>query len=185
MWVNLTVKTVKGGKQMKKLLLSLVLSLMLVVGLVSPVLAATDADVDITATPAYIAISDNASSYDFGVVATSSTPTTDTSYVAITNTSTVQTDITISVTAASWAGGVTWTHSDTATPGADTAGLESNRGGTWESGDIIVKNAAPNYIYENCPALTDFDYGLQLIAPTSFGDGVQKSITVRVSAVAG
>lgn len=171
--------------KMKKHLLSLVLSLMLVVGLAGPVMAATDADVDVTATPAYIAISDNATSYDFGVVSVSTTPSTATNFVAITNTSTVQTDITISVTTNTWAGGVGWTHSDTATPGADTAGLESNRGGVWDTGDVIVKFAAPNFIYENCPALTNFDYGLQLIAPTSFTDGVEKSITVRVSAAAG
>lgn len=174
---------------MKKRILNQILAgiigMLLVVGLAVPALAATDADVDVTATPAYIAISDNATSYDFGVVSASSTPSTSTSYVAITNNSTVQTDITISVTTASWAGGVTWTHSETATPGADTAGLESNRGGTWDVGDVIVKNAAPNYIYENAPALISFNYGLQLIAPTSFSDGVEKSITVRVSAVAG
>ena len=170
---------------MKKLFISLILAIALIMLPAIPILAATTADVSVTATPEYIAIADNVTTIDYGVVSASSTPYTDTSQVGITNTSTVQTDQTISVTTSTWAGGVTWTHSDTATAGADTAGLEANRGGSWESGDIIVKNTSPNYIYENCPATTDYDYGLQLIAPTSFGDGVEKSITVRVSAAAG
>lgn len=170
---------------MKKYLISLILVLLLVLLPVQAVFADTTADVTVTATPEYIAITDNASTIDFGVVAASSTPYTDTSQVGITNTSTVQTDQTIAVTAETWSGGVTWAHSESAEAGADTAGLEANRGGSWESGDIIVKYASPNYIYENCAALTDYDYGLQLIAPTSFGDGVEKEITVRVSAAAG
>lgn len=174
-----------GMNKMKRLLLSLVLSLMLATGFVTSALAATDADVTVTATPAYVAISSDQSSYDFGVVAASSTPSTTTIWATITNPSTVQTDQTISVTTSSWSGGVTWTHSDTNTPGADTAGMLTNRGGTWGVGDIIVKNAAPNFIYENAPASTGYSFGLLLTAPTSFTDGVQKSITVRVTAVAG
>ena len=104
-------------------LLTLTAILLLIFLWAIPVSAATTADVTVTATPEYIAVSDNAASYDFGVVATSSTTNTSTAHVGITNSSTVQTDITISVTSATWSGGVTWTHSDTATPGADTAGL--------------------------------------------------------------
>ena len=170
---------------MKKYILSIILALMVLLVPAVPAFAATTADVEVTATPAFVAIADNQTEYDFGVVATSTTPYTSENWSGITNTSTVQTDITISVTGATWSGGVTWTHSDTCTPGADTAGLKANRGGTWGVSDIIIKNAAPNYIYENCPALTDFDYGLKLWAPTSFTDGVEKSITVRVSAAAG
>jgi len=170
---------------MRNRLIGVLLALVLVLIPATPALAATDADVTVTATPAYVAIADNVTSYDFGIVTASSTSNTSANYTGITNTSSVQTDITIAVTTNTWAGGVTWTHSDTATPGADTAGMKANRGGTWGIGDIIVKFASPNYIYENAPAATNFDYGLQLIAPTSFGDGVQKSITVRVTAAAG
>ena len=170
---------------MKKYILSIVLALSLILMPSVPAFAATTADVTVTATPAYVAIADNQTSYDFGVVAVSTTPSTSTDWCAITNTSTVQTDITISVTGATWSGGVTWTHSDTCTPGADTAGLKTNRGGTWGVSDIIIKNAAPEYIYENCPALTDFDYGIKLWAPSSYTDGVEKENTVRVSAAAG
>ena len=170
---------------MKKYILSIILALMVLLVPAVPAFAATTADVTVTATPAYVAIADNQTSYDFGVVAVSTTPSTSTDWCGITNTSTVQTDITISVTGATWSGGVTWTHSDTCTPGADTAGLKTNRGGTWGVSDIIIKNAAPEYIYENCPALTDFDYGIKLWTPTSYTDGVEKENTVRVSAAAG
>ena len=61
----------------------------------------------------------------------------------------------------------------------------ANRGGTWGTGDVIVKNAAPNFIYENCPATTSYSFGLGLWAPTVIYDGSEKSIVVRVSAVAG
>jgi len=134
------------------------------------------AEPDITVSPA---------DYNFGVVEESSEPYTITTYFAIDNNSTMQTDQTISVTTNTWSGGDGWTHSDTATPGANTAGLLANRGGTWGTGDIIVKNISPNYIYENCPATTDYSFGLKLLAPTSFSDGVEKQIIVRITAVAG
>lgn len=170
---------------MKKLFLSLVLGLLLVLVVASPALALTTADVDVTATPAYVTISCNQTVYNFAVVAASSTPSTTTAWATITNGSTVQTDQTIGVTTATWAGGVTWTHSDTNTPGENTAGMVTNRGGTWGVSDVIIKYDTPNYIYENCPASTGYSFGLKLYAPTSFTDGVEKSITVRVSAAAG
>lgn len=170
---------------MKKSLLGLVLVLLLVLGLPGPAFAATTADVDVTATPAFVGIACNQSVYDFGVVVASTTSSTNTGWALITNTSTVQTDQTISVTTATWAGGVTWTHSDTNTPAEDTAGMLANKGGTWGVGDVIIKNAAPNYIAENQGATTNYVFGLTLTAPTGYTDGVEKSITVRVSAAAG
>jgi len=130
-------------------------------------------------------ISVSPTSKDFGIVATSSTPYTTTTYFTIDNNSTMQTDQTISVTTATWSGGVGWTHSDTCEPGVNTAGLKAARGGNWGDADIIIKYDTPNYIYENCPATTDYSFGLKLIAPTSFTDGVQKQIIVRITAVAG
>jgi hypothetical protein len=167
------------------ILIAFIFAIAMTIMFAIPTLGATTADVTVTATPEYIAIADNATTCDFGTVAASSSTNTSTSYIAITNTSSVQTDITVAVTGATWTGGTPWTHSDTATAGADTVGLKANRAGTWGTGDVIVKNASPNYIYENCPATTNFNYGLALIAPTSFSDGVQKTNTVRVTAVAG
>ena len=148
------------------------------------VMAATTADVAVNATPAYVSISVSPTTYGFGVVQTSSTTNTTTTYFTIDNTSTVSTNQTISVTASAWAGGVTWTHSDTCTPGVDTVGLKSNKGGTWGTGDVIVKYSSPNNIAANQVADTDYSFGLSLHAPTSFGDGVLKTNTVRITATA-
>jgi hypothetical protein len=172
-------------KRFTRLILPLLVAIVLIIGIPLHALAAPTADISVTATPQYVAISCDQASYDFGVVAASATPSTATNWATIDNTSSVQTDQTISVTAASWSGGATWTHSDTATAGADTAGLSANKGGSWGTGDVIIKNASPNYIAENQAATTDYSFGLKLYAPTSFTDGVQKSITVRVSAAAG
>lgn len=170
---------------MKRLLMAILLSMVLIMGTSVPALAATSADISVTATPTFIAISCDQSSYDFGTVIASTDESTATNWATIDNTSSVQTDQTISVTSATWSGGVTWTHSDTATAGADTAGLKANKGGTWDTGDIIIKNASPNYIAEDQAANTDYKFGIKLVAPTSFTDGTEKSITIRISAVAG
>lgn len=170
---------------MKKLLRALVaLTLALVSLPVGSILAATTADVSVTATPAFVSISVSPDNYGYGVVSASATPSTTTSYFTITNSSTVVTDNTIAVTTATWAGGVTWTHSDTATPGSDTVGLSSNKGGTWGVGDVIVKYNSPNILADDQAATTNWSFGLKLYAPTAFTDGVQKSVTVRVSASA-
>lgn len=170
---------------MKKYLISIVMALVVISFMAMPAMAATTQDITVTATPAFVAISCNQASQDFGVVASSSTPYTATDWATITNTSTVQTDQTISVTTSSWSGGVTWTHDDTATPGENTAGMLANKGGTWGSGDVIVKNSSPNYIAEDQAATTNYSFGLKLVAPTSFTDAVEKTITVRISAAAG
>ena len=170
---------------MRRTLIAILMALALAVVPAAGVFAATTADVTVTATPAFISISVDFTDYDFGVVAESSTPSSTTSYFTITNTSTVQTDQTIGVTTTTWSGGIPWDHAEDAVPGPDLAGLKANRGGTWGTGDIIVKNASPNYIYENCPASTGYSFGLKLWAPTSFSDGVQKQIVVRITAVAG
>jgi len=151
----------------------------------SPALAATTADVTVTALPSYISISATNTTYDFGAVTEGSVTNSTEAYFPIVNSSTVQSDNTISVVTGNWTGGTGWIHDDTATAGVVTAGLSANLDGTWGVSDIIVKNASPNYIAENQAATTDFDFGLQLYAPTSFHDGVQKEIVVRVTAVAG
>ena len=169
---------------MKRWLIVLIALVVLLVP--STAFAINTADVTVRATPSYISISvDPSIPYDFGVVAESATPSTTTSYWTIDNTSSVQTDQTISVTTATWSGGVTWTHSDTCTPGTDTAGLKANKGGAWETGDVIVKYTSPLFIAEDQAVNTDYSFGLKLWAPTSFGDGVQKQIIVRITAVAG
>ena len=170
---------------MKKYLLSLLLALMLVIIPAVPAIAADTADVTVTYTPEYISIADNVTTVDFGNVALSANISIGTNFIGITNTSSVQTDVTIAVTGATWTGGTVHTHANNAQPGADIVGLLSNRGGTWGTGDVIVKFTASNYIYENCPATTSFTYGLRLVTPTGSTDGTQKTNTVRITAASG
>ena len=144
--------------------------------------AATTADIAVNATPGYISIALNVTAYAFGTVLESSVTNTTSNHFGITNISTIVTHQYISVVNNTWTGGVAWTHSETATAGVDTVGLLANRGGTWGTGDVIVKNADPNYIYESCPVATNYAFGLGLQAPTSFSDGELKANTVRVTA---
>jgi hypothetical protein len=181
--MQLAHKIIKGGTDMMKKLIGLLVGIALLVGIPALVSAAT-ADITVTATPQVISITVNPTSYDFGNVAPSDTPSTTTSYFTIDNNSNVQTDQTIAVTTSTWSGGVTWTHSDSCTPGADTAGMKANKGGTWGTGDVIVKYSSPLYIAGAQAANTDYSFGLKLWAPTSFSDAVEKTITVRVTAVA-
>lgn len=166
------------------LLLTVALLAMLAVPTL-PALALTTADVTVNATPSFIAITCNytALGYGFGVVAVSTNYSSDLGQFGITNLSTVQTDQTISVTGTNWTGGIEWIHSDTATPGVDTVALFSSKdGGAF---DVIVKNAAPNYIYENCGITTNYSFELRLSTPTAFSDGTLKTNTLRITAAAG
>lgn len=173
---------------MKKKFTRIIAALLILIAVIIPtttVSAATTQDITVTATPAYVSISCNQTDLDYGVVAANITSNTTTNWATIDNTSTVQTDQTIGVTTSTWAGGVTWTHSDTCTVAEDTAGMKANKNGTWGTGDVIVKYSSPNYIAENQAADTDYYFGLSLWTPESFTDGVEKTITVRISAVSG
>lgn len=153
-------------------------------------ICATTATFDITATGEYIAITDNVTTIAFGTHAASYTSNTSTTHVGITNPSTVQTDITGNVQNGDWtSGGTGWTHNNADTPGANTAAMNMQRGGTWGDSVIAVQQAAPGgtpqYIYENCPATTNFDFGVSLKYPTSFTDGSENSNTFTTTAAAG
>lgn len=171
----------------KRFLLTIIAVLALLLLWATPVLGVTDADVTVTYTVQTIAITDNATSVSFGNLNVSVSSNTSLDAVAITNGSNVQTDATIGVVNPTWTGGTAHTHSNTCTPGADTVGLMAHTGtGAWgDAGDVIVKSSSWNYIYENCPAVTNFTYGLGLYTPTSSTDGVEKTNTVRVTVVAG
>lgn len=157
--------------------------LALFVMLIAPVtvFAATTQDVAVNATPAYVSISNSPDNYSFGVVKVSTNYSTGICYFNVTNGSTVATDVSISCDA-TWAGGVTWAHDDTGTPGSDTAALYASDGdGTF---NVIVKNGTPNDIVNNKAASTNWDWELRLMAPTVFTDGVLKTTTVTLTATA-
>lgn len=165
-----------------KFITILVVGVMLTISVPSMALAATTADVVITATPTYIAMTNTPSSWAIGVIAASSTnPTANDSYFAASNNGSVTSNITLLVTTANWTGGVGWIHSNTNTTGADTVGLAY---GTQGSGtdQYILKTTAEDLV----TGLASANYtrwGMKMYAPTSFGDGVQKTVTVRLTIV--
>lgn len=160
-----------------------IVSVILTIVAPSMAMAATTADVVITASPTYIAITNTPAVYDFGVIVASSTTDTalGTSQFTANNTGNVASNITILVTAANWTGGTGWIHSNTATAGADTAGLKC---GTWSQAidATIVKTTSMDLI-TNLASANHTKWGLRFYAPTSFGDGVQKTVTVRLTIV--
>ena len=166
----------------RTIIVAILTSLILAMFPVGLALAATTADVTVTATPSFVSIANSSSTYDFGTITVNTTSQSATNAFTVTNTSSVPINVSIATTTTTWSGGTGWTHSDTAAAGADTAGLKANPGGSWGTGDVIIKNASPNNIVSSQAASTNFNWGIQLIAPTSFSDGVQKQIIVRLTA---
>ncbi len=111
---------------MKRRLVSILVALVMFVAFSVPAMAVdTTADVNVSATPNFVGIAVDIGVQNFAGVDAGVDEQTTTSYFTIDNTSSVQTDQTIGVTTTTWAGGNTWAHSETATGGADTAGLKS------------------------------------------------------------
>jgi len=163
-------------------LIGILIALVLVLIPVSAASADTYDDITLYATPEYVSISITPDSYNFTTVAASATPDTGIGNFTLTNGSTVEVDFTIAVTTNTWAGGVTWAHSDTCTVGEDQAGLKAGVDDDDDLFDVIVKYSDPNYLLEDYTG-AGFDFSLELYAPDAFTDGVEKSIVVRVTAI--
>ncbi len=168
-------------------LLVVTLVMLMVIPFASVALADSTADVTINATPAFVLISCNltVAGYDFGVVNTSSTTNTTTTHFGVTNNSSVQTDQTIGVTTSTWSGGLGWSSNETGDASVDSAGLKSQKEGIWGAALVAVQFVTPDFIAENQAATTNYSFGLSLNAPTSFSDGIEKEIVLRVTAAVG
>jgi len=162
---------------MKKLFLSTILSLILLLSFAVPVLAETSQDVTVTATPSYISIANAPNSFDFGEVDASSTPDTTTGWFTVTNSSSV--DITVSIGCNGWSGTSSWTYG---APGADTGELDaSDDDGAY---DVSVPNGSTAVLHTTVTPGANFNWELQLDAPTSFTHGHEQTTTVTISAAA-
>jgi hypothetical protein len=170
---------------LRKLITSLVIGVLLMYPATSAI-AATSQDVTVTATPSFISISNTPGSYDFGLISESGTPNTGTGHFTVTNTSTVDTDISIGCDG--WSGGASpWTYGASA---ADTARLlaSATQGGTGGSGgagsyDVTAPSGSTALLCDGLTASTGFAWELQLEAPSSFGHGDQQTTTVTITAV--
>ena len=161
---------------------ALLASIMLVIIAPLAAIAVTTADVVITATPSYIAMTNTPSSWAAGILAAgSSTATANDSYFTANNTGSVAGNITLLVTTTNWTGGVGWIHSDTATAGTDTVGLKCGTKGSG-SAVTIIKTTAMTLI-NNLAAANSTGWGMTILAPTVYNDGVQKTVTVRLTIV--
>ena len=125
-------------------------------------------------------ISNEPISFPFGVLNAGSTTETGLDYFTVTNHST--SDVTITIRGTDMSGGdVTWELSDTATQGENRYGLMA--GLETFSYDIIVKKTETfNTLVSGLPASQEQKWGLQLLAPTSFTDGEEKTGTVTLTA---
>lgn len=141
-------------------------------------LGATSATVTVDATPQYVSISLNNSTYDFGVVAASATPNTAGGYFGITNSSNVETDNTI--VSNGWEGGDNdWTWGAS---GEDTALLNASDGD--EAYDVEVDDTTPATLKAAVAAETDWEFELQLECPSSFTYPNAQSTTITIAASA-
>jgi hypothetical protein len=124
-------------------------------------------------------ISNSPNNNNFGVLSESSITATGLTHFTITNNS--ASDVNITIGGTDMTGGITWELSDTATPGTNRYGLKA--GLELGSYNITVKETGPfNTLVSGLAASGTQKWGLQLLAPTSFTDGLEKSGTVTLTA---
>ena len=130
--------------------------------------------------PAAIEFTNSPPYHTFGLIEASETYESGLTYFTITNTSAYAINITVSGTDMVGAG-TAWTLSDTAAPGVDAFGLKAGLEG--DSYNIIVrKTAAFNLLVSSLAAGNTQRWGLQLLAPASFSDYLQKTGTIILTA---
>ena len=177
-----------------KRLLVLLLALVLMVSWSLPALAAPTADVTITATPEYLAITNSEASWAMGPVEASKASTyfwTDDGLIfdepmtaarmksTITNTGSVTSDV--NVKALNFTGGVGWTLA--AVVGVNTVVLKV--GGTAfanEAAMLVLLDGADQELKDSILAAGTYKWCMHLETGT-FGDGVAKSCTVTLTIV--
>lgn len=172
------LKEIKG--KMAKVLVVLLASVMLT--LVAPLaaMAATTADVVVTADPSYIAMTNTPNTWVIGAVNAGVDKNTSGTYFTANNTGSVTSNISVIaiLTSNNWTGGDGWIHSDTATAGAGQAGLIASID-SWTTNVTVASTA--DWLVTGLTAATTQTWGLALVAPTSFSDGAQKTMTVRLT----
>jgi hypothetical protein len=175
-------------KQFRRMGLSLVLAVVLLVSFTVPAMAANPT-VALTVTARVIAITNSEATWAIGVVAAdaevyfSATGAQDNDYSRITNTGTVTVDVEIQGT--NFSGTPNWTLA--ATTGADQYSLFANKQATPTVYDVEVKSSSYvdiTHVDGLAPAGTN-DWSMKFTAPSSFGgteNGTEKTATVTLVA---
>jgi len=193
---------------MKRLLLSLILALALTFGAAIPAFALTAQDVEVTATPAFIAISNAPGTWtvnDIVGVGTKGVMTVDTVYYSnplgdctipsdpvvdgecrftITNTSTVITDLTVNFP--DHAGGDASTNSNLGTNDTTKFGAYTYcTGMTYSTGKVIAQSAASDPMKEDLAATTNILWGITYESQSdAWTSGTPMTSTVVITATA-
>lgn len=163
-------------------LVGLLMALLLVFTPAMPALAATSVTVDINATPAYISISVNNTSWDFSTVKAGVDEQTATAYFGIDNTgTTVQTNTTI--VSDGWdfvsGGSTAWSWG---APAADTCQLKGSDGdGAF---DVTIDDSTPVNLVSGTAAATNWTFEIQIDAASSYTHGDEQETTLTLSCVA-
>jgi hypothetical protein len=191
---------------MKRILISLVLALLLVLCIAVPVFAdaGTYQDVTVTATPCYVAISCDPLAWTLNDIVgdgvtpkgtitnsdvyysnpqgdgtePSSTVDTDEGYFVITNTSTV--NITLTVDMENFSGGdANMTNGETGSPGASSYGAYSWYEGMTYSSKVVVKKYATgsSTLWTSSSPGDDIDIGVEVATQTGAFSGTGQSST--------
>lgn len=190
---------------MKRLILSLALALVLVMSFAMPVLAVPSQDVTVTATPSYIAISNDPSTWTLNGITGNSVTIIDTIYYAnplgdtttpsatvvdgecrftITNTSTVATDLTVN--SGNFSGGSDpMNNSDTGANGVGEYGAYSWCSGMTYSAKPIMKTSASAVMKDGLAATTDIKWGAEMETQTdAWTGGTSSTCTMTITATA-
>ena len=178
---------------MRKAILSIALALMLLVVFAVPIFAATTADVTITATPTYIALTNSEASWPVGTVVASTAYwwTADTNPPAepfvdgdmkstITNTGSVAEDIDIKV--AAFTGGDGWAISTDDTPVEGEISIRAGVTGTANEAAMVQVITTDVELTGSLASLGTIMWCMEMETPASFTDGVAKSGTVTLTA---
>ena len=175
---------------MRKLLISLFLAILCIVFGVSSAMAETTQDVEVTATPSFISISNAPTSWAAGIIVADTDTDTGNDFFTITNTSTVNVDISFYVSD-NWSftsGSNSWTYG---APGENQGQLKvsSGEGGVGGSGgsgtfDKTLVYGAGNAVLvcDNLTALGEAQWEMELDAPSSFTHGDAQSANITMSA---
>jgi hypothetical protein len=188
---------------MKRLIISLALALVLTVAFAVPIFADTSDDISVTATPAFIAVSVSPDSYNIGgagakitkastyyanplgaTTPPSSTVTDGECEFTITNTSTVDTDITVNFP--HFTGGDAMQNSDGGYQDASAGEFGASgyvSGTSWPGDAVILKNSGSDPLIDGLTAETNEKFGWALLTQSDdWSSGTQMSSTVNVAA---
>jgi len=163
---------------MRKTLLAILLAVALIVIPVGNALAASTADVTVTATPGWVSITNTPDAYDFLVVLADTDKDTGEDYFFIDNSSTIIMDINIKCDG--WSStGTAWFYG---APAADTGRLNASDGDA--AYDVVMLAINTDYLLSDAVGVgTDVDWELQLDAPVSFTHVDVQTSLVTVTAV--